>query len=357
MVLTRKIQLHVHASDAEVIQNHYQTLYRWRYIVFRALNMVTSHLFVQEQLKDFFYFTQDFHLKLTDQLADGAGVLNTSKLNATNRLLSKIFKGEIPNDILCCLNYSLSSVFSKEVKSYRSGEKSLRSYQRKQPLPFKGRSVKQLKPEGQEYTFNLFKIPFRTYLGKDRQKRILLNSVFHRKTKLCNSSIVLDKGKIFWLASFEMNNSPLELDHGVIAEASLSINHPVTIDIDQEHYLIGNKEEFLHRRLAIQAARQRLQKGSSFNHGGHGRKRKTKAVAHVEGLEERYVNHKLHLYSKRLIDICLKAKAATLILVNQKAREEIAREDEFLLQNWSYFGLKEKIMYKAAQVGILVVVE
>jgi IS605 OrfB family transposase len=357
MVLTRKIQLFIHSKDAEVIELHYKTLYRWRYIVFRALNMVTSHLYVQEQLKDFFYFTEDFHLKLSDQTKDEGGVLNTSKMNTTTRLLSKIFKGEIPNDILCCLNYTLSSAFAKEIKAYRNGEKSLRSHQRKQPLPFKGRSIKAFKPEGKEFSFTLFKIPFRTYLGKDNQKRILLSRFFHDPTKLRSSSIELDKGKIYLLANFEVGESPQELDHGVIAEASLSINYPITVNIGQMQHQIGNKEEFLHRRLAIQAARQRLQRGSTYNRGGHGRKRKMKGSEHYEHKEQHYVNTKLHLYSKRLIELCLKNKAATLILVGQQHKEEIAKENQFLLQNWSYFSLKEKIMYKAKQVGIMVVVE
>ncbi|MBB2145163.1 hypothetical protein GM921_06695 [Pedobacter sp. LMG 31464] len=357
MVLTRKIQLFIHSKDAEVIELHHKTLYRWRYIVFRALNMVTSHLYVQEQLKDFFYFTEEFHLKLSNQAKDEEGVLNTSKLNATGRLLSKLFKGEIPNDILCCLNYSLSSAFAKEIKDYRNGEKSLRSHQRKQPLPFKGRSIKDFKPDGKEYTFSLFKIPFRTYLGKDNQKRTLLSRVFHYPAKLRSSSIVLDKGKIYLLANFEVGELPQELDNSIIAEASLSLNYPITVNIGQQQYQIGNKEEFLHRRLAIQAARQRLQRGITYNHGGHGRKRKMKGSEHYEQKEHHYVNTKLHLYSKRLIELCLKNKAATLILVGQQDKEAIAKHDEFILQNWSYFSVKEKIMYKAKQVGIMVIVE
>ena len=357
MVLTRKIQLFIHSTDKEVVQLHYQTLYRWRYIVFRALNMVTSHLYVQEQLKDFFYFTEDFHLKLSDQAKDEEGALNTSRLNTTSRLLSKLFKGEIPSDILCSLNYSLSSAFAKEVKDYRNGEKLLRSHQRKQPLPFKGRSIKDFKPEGKEYIFSLFKIPFRTYLGKDNQKRNLLSRFFHDPTQLRSSSIVVDKGKIYLLANFEVESLPQELDPSVIAEASLSLNHPITVNIGRQQHQIGNKEEFLHRRLAIQAARQRLQRGATYNHGGHGRKRKMKGAAQYEDKEEHYVNTKLHLYSKRLIELCLKHKAATLILVNQQDKEAIAKADEFLLQNWSYFSLKEKIMYKAKRVGIMVIVE
>ncbi|WP_208599592.1 hypothetical protein [Pedobacter soli] len=74
-------------------------------------------------------------------------------------------------------------------------------------------------------------------------------------------------------------------------------------------------------------------------------------------MERRYVEQKLHVYSKMLIDFCLKNQAATLLLVNQQEKEEIAREDHHLLQNWSYYSLKAKISYKAAKAGIQVIVE
>jgi IS605 OrfB family transposase len=65
----------------------------------------------------------------------------------------------------------------------------------------------------------------------------------------------------------------------------------------------------------------------------------------------------MHLYSRRLIDICIKFKAGTLLLVNQQQKEEEAKEDAFLLRNWSFYTLKEKIQYKAAKAGIEVIVE
>ena len=69
------------------------------------------------------------------------------------------------------------------------------------------------------------------------------------------------------------------------------------------------------------------------------------------------MDYKLHVYSRKLIDLCVKYHAATLILVNQELKEEIAKEDPFLLQNWSYYNLKEKITYKAERAGIQLIVE
>lgn len=48
--------------------------------------------------------------------------------------------------------------------------------------------------------------------------------------------------------------------------------------------------------------------------------------------------------------------------MNQTSREEKAKEDNnngdpLVLRNWSYFGLKQKIEYKAKMYGIKIVVE
>jgi len=147
------------------------------------------------------------------------------------------------------------------------------------------------------------------------------------------------------------------LKEHIIAEASLSVEHPITVTIDKDHFQIGDKEEFLYRRMAIQAARYRAQKAALFNIGGHGRKKKLKSLDHFHEKERRYVDSRLHMYSRRLIDLCVKSGAGTLLLVNQSNKEEIAKDDEFLLRNWSYFGLIEKIKYKANMAGVNVIIE
>jgi hypothetical protein len=80
-------------------------------------------------------------------------------------------------------------------------------------------------------------------------------------------------------------------------------------------------------------------------------------IANLQTSEKNYVNQKQHVYSKRLIDLCLKNKAATLLLVDQTEKEQQAREDPFLIRNWGYYGLKQKIERKANKVGIAVLVE
>lgn len=139
------------------------------------------------------------------------------------------------------------------------------------------------------------------------------------KVTIRTSSIQLERQKIFLLAAFEVENEKRDLDTNIIAEAWLSPESPVIVKIGKNRYTIGSKEEFLYRRLAIQAARQRVQSGASTNRSQHGRKRKMKPLQHYRTKERDYVNHKLHLYSRMLINICVQNRVGTLPMLKHEA--------------------------------------
>ena len=360
MVVTRKIQLLIDSNDQEFIKQTRAQLYNWQWICFRSANMIMSHQYIQEQVKDFFYLTEEIKLKIADQKKEENGILKSSRQNTTYRLLSNHFKGQVPTNILSNLNNSLLSNFNKEKDAYWKGEKSLRNYKRNIPLPFGAEVLCGLSrtEDNRNFSFRLFQIPFKTYLGKDRSdKKIMLERIKSGALKLRASHLQLDSGKIYLLAAIEIEKEQHALDPTIIAEASLSIEHPVIVKVGSMETAIGSKEEFLHRRLAIQAAIQRVKKAVPYNRGGHGKKRKMKSLEDYQHLEKRYVEQKLHVYSRMLINFCIKHQAATLLLVNQQEKEEIAKDDQFLLKNWSYYSLKEKITYKAAKAGIQLIVE
>ncbi|WP_316826407.1 hypothetical protein [Pedobacter miscanthi] len=360
MIVTRKIQLRIDSSDKETVRQTIGQLYGWQSICYRAANMIMSHQFIQERVKDFFYLTEDIKLKIADVKKEENGILKSSRQNTTYRLLSDHFKGQIPTNILSNLNNTLIAYFNQEKDAYWRGEKSLRNYKHNIPLPFGAEIICRLSrtADNRDFTFRLFQIPFKTYLGKDRSgKKKIFERMINGTLKLRASQIQLDKGKIFLLASVPVEKEQHALDPAIIAEASLSIEHPVTVKIGQHERVIGNREEFLHRRMAIKAAVNRVKKAVPFNSSGHGRKRKMKSVEDYRHMEKRYVDQKLHLYSRMLIDFCVKHGAATLLLVNQEEKEEMAKEDPYLLQNWSYYNLKEKINYKAELAGIQVITE
>ena len=211
--------------------------------------------------------------------------------------------------------------------------------------------------EKKGFCFNLLAIPVITYLGRDfTNKRVIMERFFRKEIKLCTSQLQLKGGKIFWLAVFEFEKEEHQLKPDIIAEASLSLEHPIVVKANNVRMNIGSREEFLYRRLAIQASQKRIQNGISFCRSGNGAKRKQKALHKTDHLESRYVSHRLHLYSRKLIDFCVQQQAGTLILKDQEDKIGIAKEQEFVLRNWSYYELQTKIKYKAEKAGIELII-
>ncbi|WP_314060343.1 hypothetical protein [Empedobacter brevis] len=355
LLLTRKIQLIVDLPTQEERKDVLDKLYRWQNRCFRAANLIVSHLYIQEMAKDFLYLSEGVKYKLVDEKKDETGLLQCSRMSTTYRVVSNRFKGEVPMNILSCLNNRLHSYFNKDYQGYWKGEASLKNFKRDMAFPFglEGISGLYYHPDKKSFCFRLFQLPFKTYLGKDfTGNKKLLEQVVSGEIKLCTSQIKLEKGKIFWLALVEIKKDNNQLQPEIVAEASLSLEYPLVVKIGKSRLAIGTKEEFLYRRLAIQASRKRIQVGVSYAKSGKGRTKKLKALDKMSQLERNYVNHRLHVYSRKLIDFCINNKAGTLILLNQEEKIGIAKEDEFVLRNWSYYELMTKIKYKADKAGI-----
>lgn len=358
ILLTRRIQLVLDVPSHER-NEMWEKLYRYQNRCYRAANFIVSHLYVQEMIKDFFYFTEEIQYKLADANKDEMGLFNRSKTNTTARMVFDKFKGEIPTDILGSLNNTIQSVFSKEKAHYWQGLKSLRNYRKDIPIPLPVKCISKMRydHEKKAFCFNAFAIPVKTYLGKDyTDKRLIMERLIRGEIKLCTSQIQLKDKKMYWLAVFEFEKEEHSLKPEIIAEAFLSLEHPIVAKANNVRITIGSKEEFLYRRLAIQASQKRLQAGIASARSGKGAKRKQKALFNREHLESRFVNHRLHVYSRRLIDFCIQQQAGTLILKNQEDKIGIAQEQEFVLRNWSYYELQSMIKYKAEKVGIELII-
>lgn len=358
ITLTRKIQLLLDVPPSEK-NEIWEKLYRYQNRCFRAANFIVSHLYVQEMIKDFFYLTENIQYKLADVNKDEMGIFNRSKTNSTARMVFDRFKGEIPTDILGSLNNTIQSTFSKNKADYWKGTKSLRNFKRDIPIPLPVKNISKMRydEEKKAFCFNMFAIPMKTYLGRDfSDKRLVMERLLKGEIKLCNSQIQLKDKKIFWLAVFEFEKEKNLLKPEIIAEASLSLEHPIVAKANNIRINIGSKEEFLYRRLAIQASQKRIQNGIAFARSGNGAKRKQKALYKTENMESRYVSNRLHLYSRKLIDFCIQQQAGTLILKDQEDKIGIAKEQEFVLRNWSYYELQTKIKYKAEKAGIELII-
>lgn len=413
MIITRKIEIRVHEQDTEQKKQYMQTLYDWRDAVRRAANLIVSHRFVQQNVREFMYLQDDVLERLDinnkpfvykDKKTDGFKLAykdskdilkdekGLSEQNVTYRLISSFLKNKVNSDIYTCLNQLVASSYKETAGNIAVGESSLRSYKNNIPIPFSARALSNLHKAEEEYTdtntgevkkvnryyFNLFGIPFCCHLGQDRSNNeSILQRCIDGELKVCSSSIAFEKKfdkksekkkqKLFLFLCVDIPVQKVALNSNKVLYAYLGINHPIVFcvnvvaknvyDSGVKFFHIGTKEEFLYRRTQIQAAVQRCQANNKYAKGGHGRKRKCQAIERWHDKENNYVDTKLHTYSRELINLAIKHKCGKIVLVNQKEREDQAKEahekgDGLVLRNWSYFGLKTKIKYKADAVGI-----
>ena len=81
--LTRKIQILVDLPTKEERKEKLDKLYQYQNRCFRAANIMMSHMYVQEMIKDFFYLSEGIKYKLADEKKDKYGILQRSRMNTT----------------------------------------------------------------------------------------------------------------------------------------------------------------------------------------------------------------------------------------------------------------------------------
>lgn len=361
IIITRKIQLNVDfEKDSEEREIAFQNLFAWQRYTHRAANLIASHNFVQEKIKDMIYLTEETKVKLANVEKDEDGILNTSKLNTTYRILSAKFKGKIPTSILTTLNTVITQTYNAEKKEYFTGQRSLRSYRNNIPIPFQKNAIRNLRWDRGEanFKFELFGIAFKTYLGIDKSNnKAIIERIISGEYEMGDSSIQLGNKKTFLLLVVKFDKHLIKLDKDKVLEARLDFDTPIIAKIGRREFNIGIKEEYIHKRLSIQMGLSRLQTALKYNNGGKGRKKKLRSIEHFKKREKHFVDTKMHQYSFELIRHAIKNKAGIIKLMNVPAVMDTTKGDEFLLRNWSYYGLIEKIKYKASKWDIEVVIE
>ena len=338
-------------------QEHFNDIYRWQKICVAAANMIATSHYVQENIKDLFFLEDGTKKKLADIKKDEDGILTMSSAGTTYQLLSKKFKGEAPMAMLSGLNAIIQKTYKKETIDIKNGKKSLRTYRDNIPMPLPSQQIRNVEqqPNG-NFKFMAYGKNFVTAFGRDRSNnKVIMERAVSGKYKLCDSSIQLKDKEMFLLAVFQFESEEKKVDETKLMYAELSPSIPIIAVREDGFYTkIGSAEEFLHRRIQIQEALKRSMIAAKYNNGGKGRKKKMKSIDRYQDKEKNYVQTKLHTYSRQLINHCVKNSCGKLILANLKPKSKDVKEMPNLLRNWSYYGLKTFIEYKAKQNNIQV---
>ena len=374
MVITRKIEVFVSESDKDLRRAYYEKLYANRDIAVKVANMAMSHLFALDNTMP--YLSDEDKEKVTFLGVKGD---KSTKQNAPYVAASEAFKGQADMGMVSCVLQNAQKMYQEDRKK-GMWNKSLRSYKSNMPVPFKKDRFAALRfaeyenGEGEKREgcfFTLIGVPFQMRFGRDRSgNRLIVERVIKGEYKMCTSSLQFDGNKIYLLLCVDIPKQEVKVDPKKTLYAFLGVMNPIICTCDvraakeydsgMKFFEIGTKEEFNYRRRQIQEAVRRCQINNRFSVGGKGRKKKCQAIERWHDKENNYVDTKLHTYSRMLVNLAVKHGCGTIALLNQKPREDKAKEDNlngepFVLRNWSYYGLKEKISYKAKMVGIKVV--
>lgn len=383
MVITRRIEVFICENDKELRKSYYEKLYDNSKAAVATANMTISHLYMLDNTTP--YLSDEDREKIIYLGAKGNAA---TKGNAPYVKASEMFKGKADMGMLSCVCQEVRKAYQDDRKK-GMWNRSLRSYKANMPMPFKADRFCDFRFA--EYHnnedvvrkgcfFTLMGIPFQCRFGRDRSNnRVIVERIIDGDYKMCTSSIQIDGMKIYLLLCVDIPVQGHKLIDGKRMFAILGVMNPIVCTTNVNYNLcgesktksvvweIGTKEEFNYRRRQIQEAVQRCQKHNKYSNGGKGRKKKCQAIEKYHEKEMNYVGTKLHTYSRELVDLAIKHKCSEIVLMSQKKREEIAKNDnaveeknnheEFVLRNWSYYGLKEKISYKCKMVGIKLVEE
>lgn len=375
-VITRKIEVFVCESDKEIRRSCYEKLHDIQNIAQEAANRATSMLYAIDNLIP---CLDEESRKLIQYV--GAKGTPASRQNAAYTIMSYLYKDKMPGimDMLSNLAQYVTKFYSEDRKK-GSWKHALRSYKDSLPIPYQKKSFKDLRfaeydkgdgGKGVGCFFSIAGVPLQMRFGRDRSgNRLIVERVISGEYKMCTSSLKFDGSKLYLLLCVDIPKKEVKLDEKKTMYAYLGVLNPIICTCDvkaaKEYdsglkaWEIGTKEEFNYRRRQIQEAVRRCQVNNRYSAGGKGRAKKCQAIERWHEKENNYVDTKLHTYSKMLVDMAVKHGCGKIMLMNQTPREDFAKEENqegepFVLRNWTYYGLKDKIVYKAKMVGIKVV--
>lgn len=364
IIITRKVRvfIDVQDTDKDIVNKYYRRLFTWQDIAFKSSNLIASHLFIQEQVKEILYFQDDIKIKLIDRQLDENGILNTSSANSMYRMIRHKYKDELPSAIASSLSHKIYLTFYEEKSNYVKGDRSLRSYKRNIPVPITSQSIHNLEFDDKikNFRFSVFqseklKIPFRTFLGQDRSNnQEILQRCKSGEYSIRDSAYVIKNGKIFFLFAVEIPKKEHFLSAERKAVVTLSFLAPLILNYNGKVYQIGDKESYIYKRLAIQQGLRRRQQMMKFNSGGKGRKQKTLGLEQFKTKEKNFVQTFTHKLSSELVSFCVHNNIGKIELKEISQFTEEAKIFPFVLRNWSFGGLIDKIGYKCKMKGIII---
>jgi len=299
--------------------------------------------------------------KIEQEMFSKEGYFGTKRKATTERDIKGKFP-DIPPCVTNPLNQVVVSSYIKEKGDMLSGNRSLRSYRKGMPVQTTKAAINISVDESDNHhvIWNLSHqehIKFEIYYGKDKaNNKLTVDRILLGTNKYCAPMLQLKDKDLFLLLPVQEPQRLFNLDSELSLGVDLGVSTPayVAISKGKARQGIGFKEDFLRVRMQMQSRLRKLQKSIKMARGGHGRKKKIKALERIRDKERLFARTYNHYLSKEIVDFAIKNRAGVIKL---EMLEGFGKEEKhsFILRNWSFFELQSFIGYKAKAVGIKIV--
>lgn len=192
----------------------------------------------------------------------------------------------------------------------------------------------------------------------EKPKRMILERVIEGVYRKGALQIVSDRwGKWYCLIPYKFEDViSREPDVDQIMGVCLGIKCAIhwSFSNSQEHGKIEGEEVRAFWRRVYERRKSIERQGNHCGQGriGHGCKRRLKPVEALESRERNFKNTINHTYARKVVEEALKHRCGTIQIENL----EKVNRNSVLLKHWQYFDLQQKIIDKAGEYGIRVII-
>lgn len=342
MITVRKFKLAIVNEDENIVNEQYKYIRESQYAQYQGLNRCMSYL-----ISGFFNCKMDWKSEEFKEIK--------KSIKSKMPIYEGINFGTGLDTRSLIRNKILSDFGMAIKKGFARGESNMPSYKRTTPLMTHGRHLNFYGDieKREVYIKWIHHISFKVLMGHKPNKNLdnFLGNVLNGTYKVCQSSLEFDKKKLILNLTCDMpenkdkpnfiNGREITLDFADESIFKLTSKHTKSCkNLGSKEYVINTRKQFSNRY-------RDLQRNLITACGGHGKKRKLKALEGLKSKESNFSKTYNHALSKAVIDFAINNKAQ---IINIPKIDYEKEDEDIKLLNYSTFTTFLK--YKADRVGI-----
>lgn len=355
-ISTKKIEIYVEETDKELKDAYYKRLRDISYNSYRYANDIVNKQYFKDLLK-IGIGNADNSITSTELKERLESVTETSEMNFGYKYTADDLKKALPSYVRVAVNNVVFKNYNSDKKDVLRGDKSIRNYRRNSSVSFSIRGLIGLKKaEGKDFRFQLLSTPMKTKLGRDRSNNeAIFDAILSGRFLMCDSQFQFKNDKLYLLLTIKTPKEKVKIDKNKTLGIDLGINIPIYVAVNDglASKGFGTKDELFAKKQQFQSRKRSLQQNLSIAKGGKGRNKKLKKLDSVKDSEKNYTKTYIDTITKAVINYAISNKVGVITLEDLSSVKE--HVNEVVLRNWNIYDIQQKIKYKAANIGIEVV--